>query len=120
MFGKTRESLNETLVGTVLLDHACPLGGRWEQHPHGEPGLAADVLEGDPHLEPHRLDTLASAVAVDQQFRLHDLVIGDAILIIASIGSMHDEPPHAARTRVEDAGGRGEAVWSPPLRQMFG
>ena len=70
--------------------------------------------------ELHRLDVFAAAVVIDDALRLHDLVEGNAVLIVAAVGAMHDEAPDAARAEIECNGRGGEAVRTPPLRQMLG
>src|SRR5262245_51590142 len=49
----------------------------------------------------------------------HNFVKRDAVLVVAAIGSVHDETPHSTHTHVEGAGRGGEADRSPPLRQML-
>jgi hypothetical protein len=70
--------------------------------------------------ELHRLDVVAAAVAVDDALRRHDLLEGDAVLIVAAVGPVHDETPDAARAHLEAVRRGGEAVRPPPLRQVFG
>ena len=59
--------------------------------------LPLEILEGHGLRELHRLDILAAAVAIDDALGLHDLVEGDAVLIIAAVRPVHDEAPDAAR-----------------------
>ena len=80
---------------------------------------AAKILEDYGLAELHRLDVVAAAVAVDDALGRHDLIESDAVLIIAAVGAMHDEAPDAARTELETRRRGGEAVRSPPLRQML-
>src|SRR4029077_7010254 len=67
----------------------------------------------------HRLDVIAAAVAVDDALGRHDLFEGDAVLIVASGGAVHDEAPDATRPELEARRRGGKTVRSPPLRQML-
>ena len=60
-------------------------------------GLAVKLLERHGGAELHRLDIVAAAVVIDKPFGLHDFVEGDAVLIVAAVGAVHDEAPDAAR-----------------------
>src|ERR1700692_1494493 len=60
-----------------------------------------------------------AAVAVDDARGRHDLIEGDAVLIIAAVRAVHDEAPDAARPEFEARRRGGETVRSPPLRQML-
>jgi len=82
-------------------------------------GFAAVILEGHRRLKPHGLDIVVRAMAVDQPFGFHDLVVDDLVLIIDAIGAVHDEQPNAARPHVDRASGGREAVRPPPLHQVF-
>src|ERR1700730_3109053 len=100
--GKPRHSLHQALVGTILLDHPVALGRRREIAAPGDAGAAAaEVLEHDSLAERHRLDVVAAAVAVDDALWRHDLLEGDAVLIVAAVRPMHDEAPDAARAEFE-------------------
>src|SRR6185437_10752731 len=82
--------------------------------------IVAEILEGHGLRELHRLDILAAVMAVDNAFGIHDFVKGNAVLIIATVRTMHHEAPDAAGAELECAGGGGgETVRPPPLRQMF-
>src|SRR5262249_46356503 len=61
----------------------------------------------------------APAMVIDDALRRHYLVEGDAVLVVAAVRTVHDEAPDAARPELEARRGGGEAVGSPPLRQMF-
>ena len=80
---------------------------------------AAQILEDHGLAELHRLDIVAAAMAIDDALGRHDLLEGDAVLIIAAVGAVHDEAPDAARAKLEARRRGGEAVRPPPLRQMF-
>ena len=75
--------------------------GRREIETHSQPRPAAKILENDRHGVLHRLDVFTAAVMKDDAFGRHDFVVGDAVLIIATVGSVHDETPDAARPHVE-------------------
>jgi hypothetical protein len=120
IFAEPRHGLHQALSGTVFPDDAIAFGRRREVAAPGHAGAAAEILEDDGLPELHRLDILAAAVTVDDALRRHDLVEGDAVLIIAAVGAMHHEAPDPARPQIEARGCGGEAVRSPPLRQMFG
>ena len=64
---------------------------------------AAEILEHDGLAELHRLDVVAAAVAIDDALGRHDLLEGDAVLIVAAVGAVHDEAPDAARAEIEAA-----------------
>src|ERR1700691_4241918 len=104
----------------VFLDHAIALGGRWEIETHSQPRPAAKILENDRHGMLHRLDVFTTAVMKDDAFGRHDFVVGDPVLIIAAVGSVHDEPPDATWTHIEAVRGDRKAVRPPPLRKMLG
>ena len=71
--------------------------------------------------KPHRPDVFAFAgVTIDDALRRHDVFVGDAVLIIATVGAVHDKAPDAARPHVEARRCRGETIRAPPLRQMLG
>ena len=57
-------------------------------------------------LELHRLDVVAAAVAIDDALGRHDLIVGDAVLVVAAVRPVHDEAPDAAGPEVE-----GRASW---------
>src|ERR1700691_4459712 len=114
--GKPRHGLHQTLVGTILLDHPVALGRRREIAAPGDAGAAAtQVFEDHGLAELHRLDVVAAAVPIDDALGRHDLIEGDAVLIIAAVGAVHDEAPDAARPELEARRGGGKAVPSPPL-----
>src|ERR1700685_2154204 len=118
--GKPCHGLHQTLVGTILLDHAIALGRGRELAAPGDAGaLAAQILEHHGLPELHRLDVVAATVAVDDALGRHDLIEGDAVLIIAAVRAVHDETPDAALAELEARRRGGETVRSPPLRQMF-
>src|SRR5580692_6049391 len=118
---KARHGLHQTLAGAVLFDHPVALGRRLEIAAPGDAGApAAQILEDHGLAELHRLDVVAAAVAVDDALGRHDLIEGDAVLIIAAVGAVHDEAPDAARPEFEARRRGGEAVRPPPLRQMLG
>src|SRR5580692_3672246 len=117
---KARHGLHQALAGAVLLDHPVALGCRWEVAAPGDAGAAAaQILEDHGLAELHRLDVVTATVAVDDALGRHDLIEGDAVLIIAAVGAVHDEAPDAARPELEARRRGGEAVRSPPLRQML-
>src|ERR1700728_3131081 len=87
--GEPRHRLLQALVGTILLDQPIALGCRREIAAPGDAGtLAAQILEDDGLAELHRLDVITAAVAVDDALGRHDLIEGDAALIIAAIGTV--------------------------------
>jgi hypothetical protein len=45
----------------------------------GQPGLAAQVLEGDGGPKLHRLDVFCAAVPIDDALGPHDLLEDDAV-----------------------------------------
>src|SRR5579863_4627067 len=92
-----REMLAGTLDRAMFAGNALALGGGGEQRMHGEPRAPADILKGHGGAERDRLHVLlAAAMAVDQPLWPHDLVVGDAVLVIAAVRAMHDEAPHPA------------------------
>lgn len=97
---ETAEGLVRALEGSIFLAHRIAFSGRGEDHPHDKLGFAAMSLKGDRRLQRYRLNVFASAMAVDQTLRPHDLIVGDPVLVIAAIGSVHDEPSFAARPDV--------------------
>src|SRR5580692_1960629 len=117
---KARHGLHQALAGAVLLDHSVALGCRREVAAPGDAGAAAaQILEDHGLAELHRLDVVAAAVAVDDALGRHDLIEGDAVLIIAAVRAVHDETPDAARPELKARRRGGETVRPPPLRQMF-
>src|SRR6516164_2884252 len=115
---KPRHALLQTFVGAVFLDDAVALGRRWELAAPGDARAATEVLENHRLAELHRFHVIAAAVAIDDALRRHDLFEGDALLIVAAVGAVHDEAPNAGQ-EIETESGRGEAEWSPPLRQVL-
>src|SRR5262249_56832464 len=69
--------------------------------------------------ELHRLHVITAVMAVDDAFRRNNFIEGDAVLIVAAIGSVHDEAPYAAGTKIIRLRRGGEAVRSPPLREVL-
>src|SRR5580692_10192981 len=111
--GEARHGLHQALAGAVLLDDPVALGRRRKIAAPGDAGAAsAQVLEHDSLAELHRLDVVAAAVAVDDALGRHDLLEGDAVLIVAAIRTVHDETPDAARLELE-ARRRGGETFGP-------
>src|SRR3984893_15531241 len=119
MLRETFQSLFCTLDGAILFGHPVAFRGRREKPLHGELGFAVVIFEGHRHLKLHGLDISAPAMAVDQPFGFHDLFVDDPILVIDAVGAVHDEPPNATWPHVDRANGGGEAMWPPPLHQVF-
>src|SRR5262249_42082911 len=115
-----RHRLREALVGAVFANDARALLDRRELAVPGQPGLAVpDILERHGLGKAHRLDIFGAVVAIDDSFRCHDLVEGNAVLIIAPVRPVHDEPPDATGTKVEGMRCSAESVRTPPLHQML-
>ena len=74
-----------------------------------------EILENHRLAELHRFHIIAAAVAINDALRRHDLFEGDAVLIVAAIGPVHDKTPNAAGPEIETVSGRGKAERSPPL-----
>src|SRR3979411_2357969 len=49
----------------------------------------------------------------------HDLDEGDLVLVVAPVGTVHDEAPDAASFHFHLVGRRGEAVRAPPLPDVL-
>src|SRR6185437_16074011 len=109
-FAEPRHGLHEALSGAVFPNDAIAFFRRREVATPGHAGAAADIVEDDSLAELHRLDVFAAAVAIDDALGRHDLVEGDAVLIVAAIGAVHDEAPNPARPQIEAHGRCGEAV----------
>src|SRR5262245_1062560 len=86
----------------------------------GQQGLTvAEILERHGLRELHGLDVITATVAIDDAFRRNNLIEGNAVLIVVAVGSVHDKAPHAASTEIIGMRCRGEAVRTPPLREML-
>src|SRR4029077_6133438 len=120
VFVEPRHVLFQAGVGAVFLDHTVAHRGRREVAAAGDTRATADVFEDNSLFEVHRFNVVAAAMAVHDALGRHDLFKAYAVLIIASVGAVHDEAPHGALAEIETVRGRGEAVRSPPLRQMLG
>jgi hypothetical protein len=79
----------------------------------------AEILERHGLRELHGLDVITAAVAIGDALGRNNFIEGNAVLIVATVGSVHDEAPHAARTKVIGMRRGGEAVRPPPLREML-
>src|SRR5258706_10069752 len=118
------EGLVHALDGPVTLDHVVArLGGR-EHRTHVEARLAAFVREHPRDMEAHGLEATVlllpgTTVLVHQPFGFHDLDEGDLVLVVAPVGTVHDEAPDAARLHFHLVGRGGEAVWAPPLADVL-
>src|SRR5262249_3994348 len=118
--GEPRQRLYRAPVGAVVPNHPVALGGGREHRAQGDAGArAAEVLERDGGAELHRLYLIAAAVVVADALGFHDLVEGDAVVIVATVGAVHDEAPHAAGAEFERLGCGGEPEGTPPTRQML-
>src|SRR6266545_2059625 len=102
-----------------LPDHPVTFRSRIEDGAHGDPGLAALLGEGHGHVEQQPID-LIIAVVVDQTLRVHDLEVDNLVGIVGAVRAVHHEAPHAARSNIHLLDGVREAVWSPPLSDVFG
>jgi len=66
------------------------------------------------------LDVVATAVVVGDALGCCDLIEGDAVLVIAPVGAVHDEAPPAAGLHLHLLDGGGKAVRPPPVFQVRG
>src|SRR5262245_21202758 len=91
------------------------LGG--EHRAHHDPGLRAGRLEGQDRLEGIRV---VAGLAVQQRdpLRRDDLPPGDPLLVVGPVRPVHDEVPLPADAEVEGPSRGGEALRSPPPRQV--
>src|SRR5215831_13188069 len=121
MIGEPGQGFRRALVRMVLLDDPIALGGRWENCMEGEAAaVTAKFLEGGGGAELNGFEVIAATVMVADTLWLHDLIEGDAVLIVATVGPVHDEPPDATHAQVKGTGGGGKTLRSPPLGQMLG
>src|SRR5262245_43585643 len=121
MIGEPGQGFRRALVGMVLLDHPVALGSRSENRMQGEAGaVTAKLREGDGGAKLNGFEVVAATVMVADPLWLHDLIEGDAVVIVATVGPVHHEAPDAAHAHVEGAGGGGETSRSPSLRQVLG
>src|SRR6476659_9981277 len=98
----------------ILLDRALALGGRGEARVQSEAGsVAPKLLEADRGAKLHVFDVILAIVMVANPLRFHDLMEGNAVLVVAAIGAVHGEAPNAAPPPVEAAGGGGKALSVP-------
>src|SRR3954466_6034428 len=119
IFGAPGERLARALVGAVLPDDARALFRRREFATQRDPRFAAKGVERHGGAELYRLDVIAAAVVIAESLGLHDLVEGDAVVVVAAVRAMHDKAPDATGLEVEDAGRCAKAVRPLPLRQML-
>src|SRR6185295_16434365 len=109
------------LVGTVDLDHALALGrGREHRVQREARSVAAKVLERHGRAKLYGFEVVGTTVMVTEALRRLNLIEGDTILVIATVGPVHDKAPHATLGELEGAGGGGKADRTPPLREVFG
>src|SRR5262249_10113611 len=106
-------------IGAVFFDHPIALRSGWELAAPRHAGATTEILESDRGAKLHRFHIVAAAVAVNKALRRHNLFESDLVLIIAAVGAVPDKAPNAARAEIETESSRGEAEWSPPLRQML-
>src|SRR5262249_51584249 len=116
--GQSPQRLHRALVGAVVPHDPIAVGGGRKYRVQGEARVrSTEILERDGGAKSDGFHVVAVSVA--DAFGLDDLVKGDAVLIIATIGSVHDEAPHPTGTEIECAGRRGEPDRTPPTRQML-
>src|SRR5262249_36685792 len=120
VIGKSGHGLRKAFVSTVFSDDARTLFGGGELAVPGQQGLTVtEVLERHRLRELHGFDVITAVMAIDDAFRRDNFSEGDAVLIVAAVGSMHDEAPYSARTKIIRMRCCGETVRSPPLREML-
>src|SRR4029077_3027338 len=115
-----RHGLRQALVGAKVLDHAGARFGRRELSVPGEARLAiAEIFKNYGRTELNWLDIVSPAMVIDNALGWNDLVIGNAVLVVAAVRAMHDEAPGPAGSKFESMRCRRESVRSPPLRQVL-
>ena len=70
----------------MLPDHLVALCGRWEEHTHGDPGLAVLPAESHGRLKPDWVAVRVAGMVVNQALRLHDFDKNDLVRIVDSVG----------------------------------
>jgi hypothetical protein len=96
MIGEARQRLDGALIRTVSLDHALALGrGREHRVQREARSATAKVLKRYRRAKLYGFEVIGATVVVAQALRRPNLIEGDAILVIAAVGPMHDKAPLA-------------------------
>ena len=108
------ESLPGTFDGAEIVDDLVAFRGPAEDHAQGKPGLAVDILEGDLGVK-----FGAGDVVVTEPIRFHDFGEDAMVFIVGAVRAVHDESPGSTGFYIHLVNGVGEAVGTPPLRQVL-
>src|SRR5262249_7782746 len=98
-------------------DATAFLRGR-EHRAHGDQGLVVLGRERHRGVKADGFQILVATMPVDQALRPHDFEVGDLVLIVAAVRSVHDEAPHTAGLHLSLGGRGGEATPPPPLHDL--
>ena len=77
--------------------------------------VASEILERQGLGELHGLNIFSTIMAVDDTFGPYDFLVRDAVLVIASVRTMHHEAPYAVWPELEVVRRRREPVGAPPI-----
>lgn len=87
----------------------------------GEPrSVGPEILERQALSEFHWLDIFSATVAVDDTFGPNNFFVGNTVLVITPVGTVHHETPHATWPELETICRRREPIGTPPLCKVRG